>query len=331
MVMVVLTAILSPYGFLDTERNDNSRNTGHVSRNDADDRKHVNAPGWKGVHWGIYLNATNLYNTIILPVVLLKCLVPLLQPFEVNQQELIGWCLVTWGLVTFSVNTTFGGTDELTSLKRLGIVFTLGGIAMTLFSGAAISGGGGWGVVLSISMLFLSSVENSPFYFYSPTSDRRSTSFTVVDNKTVVRIAIFGILFGSGLAYFACMQFISGSSSDMLGVAIASTTSVSSVGCIIIVLARHLDISNMDEVKSVAQIWLFGIIPLFGIVQFLFEAFVLKRSAAVLTMTEDDGHHWFGVYVTISAVFIYAVAVALRCRDDRNVVSKRMASIKKNG
>lgn len=250
--------------------------------------------------------------------------------------ELIGAASSIWGLSVLSMLNHLlpdGGADvwrkasAMTFLLGLGVLFsapTLPGaydssmpsrvFASISSLGDGVVGGrsGGWGLV-SASLATLLALTG-PLELKERKHDSGSK-----DQLLLLRMMLFSILFGCGVAWFITIQSMGEESFVPLFLTTVSCMVMAFFGTVASVLGYFIERENFDEAQQVATAWMVAL-PVF-----LILSGVSMLSNDVSPPLSAGG--WLSTYLIVCGFCNLAFAVAVRCRRDKSPATRSLGNM----
>ena len=237
-----------------------------------------------------------LYCAVVLPLVILTSVRLVLEPlvgilighassaFYVSSpklSEVIGFSLSLWGLAVLQMTNHFlpdGGADALRRLSALTFVMglfisfsapaipgTSSQVEESLFKSASSldtddsSSSGGWGLISAFLAIMLAITGPLELREVRDASGRR-------DTRQLLRLMIFGTMFGCGLAWFITMQSMAKDIFIPIFVTSFSTMAMSFLGTVASVMAFFLETKDFHEAEQIANVWAGVGFPVFFVI-----------------------------------------------------------------
>ena len=290
------------------------------------------------------------YCGVILPATILTCVplvvVPLMSGLRGNRfyynasppmSEVIGFASCIWGVATLSMTNHFlpdGGAEAWRKASALMFFLGLGlffvapslpwsGSADSSFSdefasissaGLGIGQGrtGGFGLVSAALATLLA--MTGPLEL----RDRREISGGK-DRTHLLRLMIFSILFGCGVAWFVGIQSMGGEPFLSVFMTITACMATAFLGTVACVLGYSVESQSFDEVQQIAKLWLFTS-PLFVLV------------ASVSSVSKDGSPPfglggWLSTYLAVLSMTALAFTVAVGTRRDKTSVTRALGNL----
>lgn len=286
-------------------------------------------------------NATLLgYCGLVLPATILLCIPSVLTPLSAAMRarnayykssppitQILGFATSLWGVASLSVANHLlpeGGSDAWRKASALAFFLGLGlyltapavpwasdrgspSIAFASVSslGAEMgeSSSGGWGLVSAALATLLALIGPLELRERRDRSGKR-------DQTHVLRLMVFSILFGCGIAWFVVIQSMSGEPFLSLFVTAFTCVTIAFLGTVTCVLGYCVESQNYDEVQQMAKIWLGTLLVLF----------LVSGSP---TMLSNEGSAafglggWLSTYLSVSSLVSLAFTAASRCRREK--------------
>eukprot|EP00980_Cylindrotheca_fusiformis_P021365 scaffold8240_cov133-Cylindrotheca_fusiformis.AAC.10 len=302
-----------------------------------------------------------LYCLVILPSALIASIPMVLTPLTMTLSshygggayynlapplsEMLGFALALWGIACFSMLNHFlpdGGaeiwkrTSALILLMGVGVVLSapalpgwLGGdngfgvsnpyaSISSVGTRLAIQGKsrtGGWGIVSASLATLLAITGPLELRERRHPSGRR-------DKNLLLRLMVFSVMFGSGVAWFITIQTMSQANTFVLAVTALCCMVVSFFGTVTCVLGYFLELESFDEVQQMAKVW-FGSFWVFGIIAGVPS--LLLSSHRSDHPFADGG--WLAAYLSISCCVALALSLALRLRATKDQSSRGLGNL----
>jgi hypothetical protein len=199
----------------------------------------------------------------------------------------------------------FGVSNPYASISSLGIRLAKQGKSRT----------GGWGIV-SASLATLLAVAG-PLEL----RERRHPSGRK-DKKQLLRLMVFSVMFGSGVAWFITIQTMSQANAFVLGVTALCCMIISFFGTVTCVLGYFLELESFDEVDQMVKVWsgsfwVFGIVA--GVPSFVLSSYVATHAFAA--------GGWLAAYLSVSCCVTLALSSALRLRPTKDQNSRGLGNL----
>eukprot|EP00956_Cyclotella_meneghiniana_P004721 scaffold5825_cov62-Cyclotella_meneghiniana.AAC.6 len=246
--------------------------------------------------------------------------------------EVIGYSVSIWGLAVLQMINHFlpdGGADAIRRLSAL--IFVMG--LFVAFSAPAIPGtnyyaadeslykslssldtddnnsSGGWGLIsafLAIMLAITGPLELSEVHGKSGRTDTHH----------LLRLMIFGTMFGCGLAWFITMQSMNKDIFIPIFVTSFSTMAMSFLGTVASVMSYFLETKDFGEAEQIANVWA-------GV------GFPLTIVSAPLVSVSLSAHaHPFGIggwastYLSVCGIVTGAYTILIRMRGEKNSTTR---------
>lgn len=290
------------------------------------------------------------YCGVILPATILTCvplvLVPLMSGLRGNRfyynasppmSEIIGFASCIWGIATLSMTNHFlpdGGAEAWRKASALMFFLGLGlffvapslpwsGSVDSSFSdefasissaGLGIGQGrtGGFGLVSAALATLLA--MTGPLEL----RDRREISGGK-DRAHLLRLMIFSILFGCGVAWFVGIQSMGGEPFLSVFMTITACMATAFLGTVACVLGYSVESQSFDEVQQIAKLWLFTS-PVFVLV------------ASVSSVSKDGSPPfglggWLSTYLAVFSMTALAFTISVAIRRDKTSVTRALGNL----
>lgn len=237
-----------------------------------------------------------VYCAVVLPLVILTSVRLVLEPLvgiligygnsafyasSPKLSEVLGYSASLWGLAVLQMINHFlpdGGADVMRRLSAL--VFIMG--LFISFSAPAIPGtssnvedslfksvssldtddnssSGGWGLISAFLAIVLAITGPLELREVREASGRR-------DTRQLLRLMIFGTLFGCGLAWFVTMQSMTKDIFIPIFVTGFSTMAMSFLGTVAAVMGYFLETKDFIEAEQIANVWAGVAFPVFFVI-----------------------------------------------------------------
>ena len=301
-----------------------------------------------------------VYSLVILPLTLIASIPLVLTPFVMALSihygggayysmapplsEMVGFALTLWGIACLSMLNFYlpdGGAETwkkasaLTLLMGAGIAFSAPSIpewivgddgfgvsnpyaSISSLGTRLVSQGrsrtGGWGI-LSACLATLLAITG-PLEL----KERRHPSGRK-DTQLLLRLMVFSVMFGSGVAWFITIQNMSQESFLALLITALACIVVSFFGTVTCVLGFFLELENFDEVDQMAKVWL-GAFAIFGGIT------SLPQLVLPIYSTHAFGAGgWLSTYLVVNCCVTSALSWALRMRHTKNQSSRGLGNL----
>ena len=286
-----------------------------------------------------------LYCAILLPLVIVVSVPLVLEPLvgiltghnksayystSPRLSEIIGYSASIWGIAVLSMTNHFlpdGGADVWRKVSAL--IFLLG--MFISFSAPAIPGAapssddssrlfqsvssldvgdssssGGWGLISAFLAILLAMTGPLELREVRDASGRK-------DSRQLLRLMIFGIMFGCGLAWFITMQSMSKDIFIPIFVTSFSCMAMSFLGTVAAVMGYFLETNDFVEAEQIANVW--------GGVGF--PVFFVISSVSLSAHAHPFGiGGWASTYLSVCGLVAGAFTVMVRLRDDKNSTTR---------
>ncbi|KAL3793666.1 hypothetical protein HJC23_010238 [Cyclotella cryptica] len=284
-----------------------------------------------------------LYGAVVLPLVILTSVRLVLEPLvgiligygnsafyvaSPKLSEVIGYSLSLWGLAVLQMINHFlpdGGADATRRLSALTFVMGL----FISFSAPAIPGtrsyvedsifksvssvdtvdsssSGGWGLISAFLAIVLAITGPLELREVRDASGRR-------DTRQLLRLMIFGTMFGCGLAWFITMQSMTKDIFIPIFVTSFSTMAMSFLGTVATVMAFFLEAKDFHEAEQIANVWAGVGFPVF----FVISSVSLSAHAHPFGIGG-----WASTYLAVCGLLAGAFTVLVRMREEKNSTTR---------
>eukprot|EP00978_Attheya_sp_CCMP212_P021168 scaffold61530_cov51-Attheya_sp.AAC.3 len=251
--------------------------------------------------------------------------------------EVIGYAFSIWGISVLSMTNHFlpdGGAESwqkmsaLSFLMGLGVAFTAPTLPSWLvsqnsssfstaspfasISSLAVSGGlagrqgknGGSGLMSAFVATLLALTGPLELRERKDTAGRK-------DKHLLLRLMIFSLLFGCGIAWFITIQSMSNEDFVPIFVTATACMAMAFFGTVASVLGHFLEVNDFKDVEQISKVWM-GAFPLFLLI------------ASVSSWVEGAAHlfgmgGWASTYLSVCGCVLLAFAVALRARAHKSI------------
>ena len=290
------------------------------------------------------------YCGVILPATILTCvplvLIPLMSGLRGNRfyyntsppmSEIIGFAACIWGIATLSMINHYlpdGGAEVWRKASALMFCLGLGlffvapslpwsGSTDSRFSdefasissaGLGIGQGrtGGFGLVSAALATLLA--LTGPLEL----RDRREISGGK-DSSHLLRLMIFSILFGCGVAWFVGIQSMGGEPFLSVFMTITACMATAFLGTVACVLGHSVESQSFDEVQQIAKLW-------------LFTSAVFVLVAGVSSVSKDGSPPfglggWLSTYLAVLSMTALAFTIAAVTRRDKTSVTRALGNL----
>jgi len=139
------------------------------------------------------------------------------------------------------------------------------------------------------------------------------------DRSHLLRLMLFSILFGCGVAWFVGIQSMGGEPFLSLFMTMTACMPTAFLGTVACVLGYSVESHNFDEVQQIAKLWM-GTCPLFLLV------------ASVSTLATDASPPfglggWLSTYLVVCSMTALAFTIAARLRSDKTSVTRALGNL----
>lgn len=286
-----------------------------------------------------------VYSAVVLPFIILVSVPLVIEPFvgilsghnksayyatSPSFSEVIGYSTSLWGVAVLSMTNHFlpdGGADLLRRVSAL--VFLLG--MFISFSSPAIPGtsvsaddssllfqsvsslevessnnSGGWGLISAFLAILLAMTGPLELREVRDASGRK-------DSRQLLRLMIFGVMFGCGLSWFFTMQSMSKDIFIPIFVTSFSCMAMSFLGTVATVMGYFLETKDFLEAEQIANVWAGVGFPVF----FVISSVSLSAHAHPFGIGG-----WASTYLSVCGLCAGAFTVMVRLRDDKNSTTR---------
>ena len=165
---------------------------------------------------------------------------------------------------------------------------------------------GGWGLISAFLAILLAMSGPLELREISDTSGRR-------DTRQLLRLMIFGMMFGCGISWFLVMQSMSKDIFIPIFVTTFSCMAMSTLGTVAAVMGFFLEASEFIEVEQIANIWA-------GIA---FPVFFVISSVSLSAHAHPFGiGGWASTYLSVCGLLAGAFCLMVRLRDDKTSTTR---------
>lgn len=276
-----------------------------------------------------------LYSTLVLPITILLSRSVVIEPliYSISPQyqsmgerslpfsTFVGWALSIWGFAVTSMTTYLLPNNGSESIKKAGVVSLFIGILTTFttqkipqrFKSLSIINEGTysahvksrWGLVISILACLLA--LTGPLKFSDDSVSSRAISTR--KQPLLVRVMIFSIIFGCGIAWFVALEIMGDANLVSTILTTGSCMVIAFLGTVLSVLAYSLDLQYISDVLKLANFAGFVFLTFLGV-------------AGLSTWTEDwhlfGAGGWLSGYLSVCTLFALSICWALKLRNDEN-------------
>jgi len=285
-----------------------------------------------------------IYCAVVMPLVILVSVPLVLEPLvglltghnkaayyvtSPRYSEIIGYAASLWGIAVLSMTNYFLPDGGAETWRRVSAILFLTGLFVS-FSSPAIPGGkssweesnnlfqsvssldvedesnsGGWGLISAFLATLLAVTGPLELRETRDPSGRK-------DSSQLLRLMIFGMMFGCGLSWFITMQSMSKDIFIPIFVTTLSCMAMSFLGTIATVMGYFLDIKDFIEAEQIANVW-GGAFPVF----FVIASVSLSAHAYPFGIGG-----WASTYLSVCGLVAASFTVAMRWRDEKNAVTR---------
>jgi len=284
-----------------------------------------------------------IYCAVLLPSVIISSVKWVIEPLvglltgdgsdEEYQQpkllEIIGYSASLWGVSVLSMINHFlpnGGGEIWRKVSAL--TFILGlfvSFASTAFPGVTTSSSldtfqsissldvedddtatGGWGLVSAFLAILLAMLGPLELKEIKDSSGRR-------DTRHLLRLMIFGLMFGCGISWFITRQTMSNDIFIPIFVTTFSCMAMSCLGTVASIMGYFLECSEFAEVEQIANIWAGVAFPVF----FVISSVSLSAHARPFGIGG-----WASTYLSVCGLLAGAFCMMVRLRKEKNSTTR---------
>ena len=250
-----------------------------------------------------------------------------------NLSEIIGYSASLWGISVLSMINHFlpdGGAEAWRRISALGFI---GGLFLSFtapaFPGATSSSAstldasqvfqsisslekendtatGGWGIVSVFLAILLAMSGPLELQQIKDSSGRR-------DTRQLLRLMIFGMMFGCGLSWFITMQCMSKDIFIPIFVTTFSCFVMSTLGTVAAVMGYYLDTNEFVEAEQIANIWAGVAFPVF---------FVISSISLSAHSVSFGIGGWASTYLSVCGLLAAAFCIMVRMREEKNSTTR---------
>jgi len=284
-----------------------------------------------------------IYCAVLLPSVIISSVKWVIEPLvglltgdgseEEYQQpkllEIIGYSASLWGVSVLSMINHFlpnGGGEVWRKVSAF--TFILGlfvSFASTAFPGVTTSSSldtfqsissldvedddtatGGWGLVSAFLAILLAMLGPLELKEIKDSSGRR-------DTRHLLRLMIFGLMFGCGISWFITRQTMSNDIFIPIFVTTFSCMAMSCLGTVASIMGYFLECSEFAEVEQIANIWAGVAFPVF----FVISSVSLSAHARPFGIGG-----WASTYLSVCGLLAGAFCIMVRLRKEKNSTTR---------
>ncbi|KAL7452183.1 hypothetical protein ACHAWC_003904, partial [Mediolabrus comicus] len=165
---------------------------------------------------------------------------------------------------------------------------------------------GGWGLVSAFLAVLLALTGPLELREMKDASGRK-------DSRQFLRLMIFGLMFGCGLAWFIVMQSMSKDIFIPIFVTTFSSMIMSTIGTVAAVMGYFLETQEFGEVEQIANVWTVVAFPVF----FVISSVSLSAHAHPFGIGG-----WASTYLSVCGLFAGSFCVLVRLRKDKNSTTR---------
>jgi len=206
--------------------------------------------------------------------------------------------------ISFVSPTLPGGTSSSSSeLSYLGYAFQPLSSSLDVDDNSAT---GGWGLVSAFLAILLAMLGPLELREVKDASGRR-------DTRQLLRLMIFGLMFGCGLSFHYVMQSMSKDIFIPIFVTTFSCMAVSTLGTVAIVMAYFLEAREFGEAEQIANGWACVCFPVF----FIISSMSLSAHAHAFGIGG-----WASTYLSVCGLFAGAFSLVVGMRKDKTPTTR---------
>ena len=206
--------------------------------------------------------------------------------------------------ISFVSPTLPGGTSSSSSeLSDLGYAFQPLSSSLDVDDNSAT---GGWGLVSAFLAILLAMLGPLELREVKDASGRR-------DTRQLLRLMIFGLMFGCGLSFHYVMQSMSKDIFIPIFVTTFSCMAVSTLGTVAIVMAYFLEAREFGEAEQIANGWACVCFPVF----FIISSMSLSAHAHAFGIGG-----WASTYLSVCGLFAGAFSLVVGMRKDKTPTTR---------
>ena len=239
--------------------------------------------------------------------------------------EIIGYSSSIWGATILSSINHFlpdGGAEIWRRVSALAFIMGMFvSFAAPAFPGTSASSiseafqstdveddasTGGWGLVSTFLAILLAILGPLELRDVRDSSGRR-------DTHQLLRLMIFGIMFGCGIAWWITMQSLSKDIFIPIFVTTFSCMAISSLGTVAAVMGYFLDASEFSEAEQLANIWTVLALPVF---------FVISSISLTAHAPPFGIGGWASTYLSVCGLLAGAFCISLRMRAEKTSITR---------
>ena len=247
-----------------------------------------------------------------------------------NLSEVIGYSASLWGISVLSMINHFlpdGGADVWRRVSALTFIMGLFvSFSAPAFPGASSSSWdasnafqsvssldtendvatGGWGLVSAFLAILLAMSGPLELREIRDTTGRR-------DTRQLLRLMIFGMMFGCGLSWFITMQSMSKDIFIPIFVTTFACMAMSTLGTVAAVMGYFLDAREFVEAEQIANVWAGVAFPVF---------FVISSISLSAHCFPFGIGGWASTYLSVCGLLAGAFCVLVRLREEKTSTTR---------
>ena len=165
---------------------------------------------------------------------------------------------------------------------------------------------GGWGLVAAFLAVLLALVGPLELRDMTNSTGRKDTGH-------LLRLMIFGLAFGCGLAWFVTMQSMSRDIFIPIFVTTFSCMAMATLGTVAAVMGYFLPLNEFAEAEQIANVWTGVCFPVFFIIS----------SVSLSAQARSFGiGGWASTYLSVCGLFAGAFCITVRMREEKNSTTR---------
>lgn len=281
-----------------------------------------------------------LYCAVVLPSVIVSSVRLVLEPLvglltgrngsgfsSPKMSEIIGYSASLWGISVLSMINHFLPDGGMEVWRRVSALTFVMGLFIS-FSAPAFPGSappydesqlfqfddslendaatGGWGLVSAFLAILLAMMGPLELREMKDASGRR-------DGRQLLRLMIFGMMFGCGLSWFITMQSMSKDIFVPIFVTTFSCMAMSTLGTVAAVMGFFLESTDFVEAEQIANVWVGVAFPVF----FVISSVSLSAHAHPFGIGG-----WASTYLSVCGLLAGAFCVMVRLRDEKTSTTR---------
>jgi len=170
---------------------------------------------------------------------------------------------------------------------------------------------GGWGLVSAFLAVLLALTGPLELREMKDSAGRK-------DSRQFLRLMIFGLMFGCGLAWFIVMQSMSKDVFIPIFVTAFSCMVMSTLGTVCAVMGYFLETQEFGEVEQIANVWTVVAFPVF----FVISSVSLSAHAHPFGIGG-----WASTYLSVCGLFAGAFCILVRMRKDKTSTTRGYGNV----